>query len=110
MKNLTKKILVIILISNLFTNIIEAQISSISIIPKPNKIEIFEGFFEINKKTTIFANDLTNDIALQIQKFFKTNNQFVLKIKDSNKIRKNSVRNRLRDFEKFQRNLTICSY
>ena len=82
-----KKSLIFLVLTILLSNNIIAQ----TIIPKPNEISFEKGNFILNSKTSIYSTAETAKVALMIQKFFNTTNGLNLKIKNSTKIKKNSI-------------------
>lgn len=64
----------------------------ISIVPKPQKIEVKDGYFEINTKTEIVYNEKNVDeLTVFLSDFLLENYQLKLKTNHSSKIKKHAI-------------------
>ncbi|WP_298262408.1 beta-N-acetylhexosaminidase [uncultured Lutibacter sp.] len=68
-----------------------AQQTEFHIIPKPNQIEIFNGFFEIHKNTQIVASEATLETAKQFQSFIFNRYHLKLAIGNTQQKNKNNI-------------------
>lgn len=63
----------------------------ISIIPKPVKMELREGFYKLNKETMIIADEDVMETAGYLRDFLKQHAGLELSVTDNKKVNKNSI-------------------
>jgi len=90
--NWQKVVVIAIFIGSCLTHI-KAQNKNLLIIPKPNKFEVMDGFFKIDKDTYIVSGNQTNQIARYIQDYFKIEHNLSISIKGNNN--KNTIQLKL---------------
>jgi len=78
----------LLLITLLFSLNVSAQV--ISIIPKPNYIQIAQGAFEITSNTSIYGSNTSNKLVKDIQYYFKDKSGIHLEV--TNELANNALR------------------
>jgi len=81
----------ILLIFMLSITFVTAQKSYVQVIPQPNELNVYDGFFKFKNSIKIISTPATKETALLIQHVLKNEFQLSIKHKRSKKITKNSI-------------------